>query len=133
MTRVLPEWLTIKPVSTQKYGDIKDTITGLGLHTVCVEAHCPNITECWGSGTATFMVLGDKCTRGCKFCAVSKSAKGISVDALEPVKLGQAISKWNLDYVVITSVCRDDLADQGSEHFARCVEEMKKGKSQDKN
>ncbi len=121
-----PEWLSIKPASTEKYNVIKERVKELGLHTVCVEAHCPNITECWSSGTATFMVLGDLCTRGCHFCAVRKSQSGISVDKMEPEKLAQAIKEWNLDYVVITSVCRDDLPDQGSSHFARCVEEIKK-------
>ncbi len=120
-----PEWLTIKPVSTEKYGDIKETISSLGLNTVCVEAKCPNITDCWSTGTATFMVLGYLCTRGCRFCSVSKMSKGSTVDASEPKKLALAIKKWNLDYVVITSVCRDDLEDQGAEHFAKCVTEIK--------
>jgi lipoic acid synthetase len=121
-----PEWLTIKPVSTEKYSDIKETVNSLGLHTVCVEAKCPNITDCWSTGTATFMILGDLCTRGCRFCAVSKMAKGSEIDASEPEKLAVAIRKWGLDYVVITSVCRDDLEDQGSSHFARCITEIKK-------
>ena len=123
---LLPEWLTIKPASTEKYADVKRSVSELGLHTVCVEAHCPNITECWGSGTATFMVLGDKCTRGCRFCAVQKSAMGIKVDEREPAKLAVVIKEWGLDYVIITSVCRDDLQDQGSGHFASCVTEIKK-------
>ncbi len=126
---MLPEWLTIKPASTEKYSEIKQAITDLGLHTVCVEAHCPNITECWSGGTATFMVLGDLCTRGCRFCAVSKSARGIQVDKLEPEKLARVIKKWGLEYVVITSVCRDDLSDQGAGHFANCVKEIKRESS----
>jgi len=121
-----PEWLTIKLCSTEKYGDVKNTINSLGIYTVCVEAKCPNITDCWSSGTATFMVLGDLCTRGCRFCSVSKMAKGVTVDNAEPDKLALAISKWGLEYVVITSVCRDDLEDQGSGHFARCIEEIKR-------
>lgn len=116
-----PEWLTIAQHSDNKYSKIKQTIQALGMNTVCVEAHCPNITECWDSGTATFMVLGDKCTRGCRFCAVKKMAHGVSVDQNEPEKLALAISKWGLDYVVITAVCRDDLQDQGASHFARCI------------
>ena len=123
---MLPEWLVIKPASTEKYGEIKQVINNLGLHTVCTEAHCPNITECWSGGTATFMVLGDLCTRGCRFCAVSKSAKGLQVDRLEPEKLASVIKKWGLEYAVITSVCRDDLDDQGAGHFARCIREIKK-------
>jgi lipoyl synthase len=121
-----PEWLTIKPASTEKYKDVKETISSLGLHTVCVEAKCPNITECWDSGTATFMILGDLCTRGCRFCSVSKMAKGTAIDPLEPEKLAIAIKKWKLDYVVITSVCRDDLPDQGASHFANCIKAIKK-------
>jgi lipoic acid synthetase len=123
---LLPEWLSIKPASTEKYNHIKDTISSLGLHTVCAEAHCPNVSECWGGGTATFMVLGDLCTRGCTFCAVHKSAKGSQIDAAEPEKLAIVIREWGLDYVVVTSVARDDLPDQGSLHFARCVSEIKK-------
>ena len=123
---MLPEWMTIKPASTEKYAIVKSEIASMGLHTVCVEAHCPNITECWSSGTATFMVLGDLCTRGCRFCAVVKRARGIEVDSLEPEKLAKVIKNWKLDYVVITSVCRDDLPDQGSSHFARCISEIKK-------
>lgn len=123
---LLPGWLTIKPASTEKYSGIRNTITGLGLHTVCVEAHCPNISECWSGGTATFMILGDMCTRGCTFCAVRKSARGSEIDEREPEKLATAIKGWGLDYVVITSVCRDDLPDQGSGHFARCVKEIKR-------
>jgi lipoyl synthase len=123
---VLPQWLTIKPASTEKYGSIKNSISQKGLHTVCVEAHCPNITECWSSGTATFMILGDLCTRGCTFCAVSKMAKGAAIDPQEPQKLAAIVKEWGLDYIVITSVCRDDLPDQGSAHFARCVSEIKK-------
>lgn len=122
---VLPEWLSIRPASTEKYKDIKETITKEGLHAVCVEARCPNITECWSGGTATFMVLGDLCTRGCRFCAVSKRAKGNVVDALEPEKLARVINEWGLGYVVITSVCRDDLEDQGACHFANCISEIK--------
>ena len=121
-----PEWLAIRPASTEKYNDVKNRIKELGLHTVCVEAHCPNITECWSSGTATFMVLGDVCTRGCHFCAVSKARSGISVDRMEPDKLARVIREWKLDYVVITSVCRDDLDDQGSSHFAECIRAIKR-------
>lgn len=124
--KVLPEWLSIRPASTEKYGEIKAEIASQNLHTVCVEAHCPNITECWSGGTATFMVLGDLCTRGCRFCAVGKSAKGLTVDKMEPRKLAGVIKKWGLEYVVITSVCRDDLEDQGASHFAECITEIKK-------
>jgi len=123
---LLPQWLSIKPASTEKYASIKNTIISLGLHTVCVEAHCPNITECWSGGTATFMILGDLCTRGCTFCAVKKSAKGSVIDPQEPQKLAKVVKEWGLDYIVVTSVARDDLADQGSMHFANCVAQIKK-------
>lgn len=118
--------MTIKPFSSSKYSEIKSEILLRGLHTICAEAHCPNITECWSSGTATFMVLGDLCTRGCRFCSVQKSAKGRMPDPNEPENLSEVVKKWGLKYVVITSVCRDDLEDQGSAHFARCVEEIRK-------
>ena len=81
-----PEWLTIKPASTEKYAEIKESVRSEGLHTVCVEAHCPNISECWSGGTATFMVLGELCTRGCRFCAVAKNARGEEPEHLEPEK-----------------------------------------------
>ncbi len=123
---MLPEWLSIKPASTEKYRDIKNTISSFGLHTVCVEAHCPNMSECWSSGTATFMILGDLCTRGCTFCAVNKNAKGSAIDHNEPEKLATVVNEWGLDYLVITSVARDDLPDQGSVHFANCVSEIKR-------
>lgn len=123
---MLPEWLSIKPASTEKYGNIKQRVNDLGLHTVCVEAHCPNITECWSGGTATFMVLGEDCTRGCRFCAVKKIAHGADVDPFEPYKLATLVKEWGLDYIVVTSVCRDDLPDQGSAHFAKCIQEIKK-------
>ncbi len=122
----LPEWLSIRPASTEKYAGIKSTVAALGLHTVCTEAHCPNITECWSGGTATFMVLGDLCTRGCRFCAVSKKAVGREPDRMEPKRLAFAVKEWGLDYVVVTSVCRDDIADQGAGHFAECIKEIKK-------
>ncbi len=122
---MLPDWLSIRPANTEKYSEIKQTVSSLGLHTVCADAHCPNITECWGAGTATFMILGGLCTRGCRFCAVQKRAIGEGVDKLEPMKLAQVIRKWGLDYVVLTSVCRDDLPDQGAGHFAACVKAIK--------
>ncbi len=122
----LPEWLSIKPASTEKYRSIREKTAELGLHTVCIEAHCPNASECWSGGTATFMVLGDLCTRGCRFCAVQKRAYGKAPDSQEPEKLAALIEEWGLDYAVITSVCRDDLEDQGAGHFASCVRAVKR-------
>ncbi|MCL5100467.1 MAG: lipoyl synthase [Candidatus Marsarchaeota archaeon] len=121
----LPDWLSIKPASTAKYNSIKEQINSSGLHTVCSEAHCPNASECWSGGTATFMILGDLCTRGCRFCAVHKNARGSIVDKDEPEKLAKIVKEWGLSYVVITSVCRDDLDDEGSSHFAECVKAIK--------
>ena len=122
---MLPEWLSVRPATTERYAHIKDRVRELSLHTVCVEAQCPNITECWSGGTATFMVLGSRCTRGCRFCAVSKSAIGNATDKDEPEKLAQVIKEWGLSYVVITSVARDDIEDQGSLHFAACINAIK--------
>ena len=125
-----PEWLKIRPPSGEVYKKIKGMLKELDLHTVCEEAHCPNVHECWAGGTATFMLLGDTCTRGCRFCAVKTgNPKGI-VDIDEPVKVAGAIHKLSLDYVVITSVDRDDLEDGGSNHFAETIREIKRG---DKN
>ena len=119
-----PDWLRIKPASGQ-FADVKATVKSLGLHTVCEEARCPNITECWSGGTATFMVLGNTCTRGCRFCAVPHGPKGDSLDADEPRKVGEAVAKWGLEYVVITSVDRDDLPDQGAGHYAEVIREIR--------
>ncbi|MGQ0638546.1 MAG: lipoyl synthase, partial [Nitrososphaerota archaeon] len=92
--------------------------------TVCEEARCPNIAECWGSGTATIMIMGDICTRGCRFCAIT-SGKPVFLDAEEPMRVAEAIKEWGLRYVVITSVCRDDLDDGGAEHMAKTIEAVK--------
>ncbi|MDO8627582.1 MAG: lipoyl synthase [Candidatus Diapherotrites archaeon] len=121
-----PEWLKIRPPTTEQYSQLRQKISGLKLVTVCQEAHCPNMAECWSGGTATFMVLGDTCTRGCRFCAIKTARKGQEVDEDEPRKLAEQIREMNLKYVVITSVDRDDLEDQGAGHFASCIREIKK-------
>ncbi len=105
----------------ERYTAIKGRARRLELHTVCQEARCPNVGECWGAGTATFMVMGDICTRGCRFCAVTTRRQGAPLDPDEPAKLAEAIAEMKLDYVVITSVDRDDLPDQGAGHFAACI------------
>ena len=123
-----PNWLKIRPptgTGIQTYANVKSTIKTLELVTVCEEAKCPNISECWSKGTATFMVMGDTCTRGCKFCYVKTARTGNTLDLLEPIKLASAIKKYNLSYVVITSVDRDDLDDQGAGHFAKCIKVAK--------
>ena len=115
-----PDWLKVRAPGSPSYTRLKGLIRGLNLHTVCEEAQCPNIGECWNHGTATFMILGDVCTRACSYCAVSHG-RPAPVDAGEPVRVADAIRTLDLDYVVITSVDRDDLADGGASIFAETV------------
>ncbi len=117
--RRLPPWLK-RPMPQAEMFETRRLIDGLKLNTVCVEARCPNLTECWSRGTATFMVLGDECTRRCGFCAVG-TAKPQPPEADEPERLAQAAAHLGLRHVVITSVARDDLHDEGATHFARCI------------
>lgn len=119
-----PEWLKVRMPGGERYTHLKTRARSLKLHTVCEEAHCPNIGECWAGGTATFMVMGDTCTRGCRFCAVKTSRNGTPLDPDEPRNVAQAIAEMELDYVVVTSVDRDDLPDEGSGHFAACIREI---------
>jgi len=121
-----PEWLKIRPPGGINYLEIKRLLRGLDLHTVCEEAACPNVAECWGGGTATLMLLGDTCTRGCKFCHVKTGNPGGKVDADEPLKVARALARLGLRYVVLTSVDRDDLPDGGADHFARTIESIKR-------
>jgi len=121
-----PQWLKTKPPSGDNYRRLRLISSELGLHTVCEEAKCPNIGECWGGGTATFMLLGEVCTRGCRFCAVESGNPNRVVDEFEPVKIAMALEKMNLSYVVLTSVDRDDLPDGGAAHFAKTIIETKK-------
>ena len=125
MNQTKPSWLKVRAPGGERYTWIKGQARELGLHTVCEEAHCPNIGECWSSGTATFMVMGDTCTRGCRFCAVNTLKIPKPLDPDEPAKLGQTIAAMALDYVVITSVNRDDLEDQGAGHFAACIQAVR--------
>jgi lipoyl synthase len=116
-----PEWLKVRMPGGERHAELKDTFRRLNLHTVCEEARCPNIGECWREGTATLMILGDVCTRGCRFCAVtSGNPKGV-VDRDEPEHVAQALAQMNLAYVVLTMVDRDDLPDGGAEHVAETV------------
>jgi lipoic acid synthetase len=119
-----PVWLRVRPPAGENYTNVKQSLRLLNLHTVCEEARCPNISECWGTGTATIMIMGDICTRGCRFCAVN-SGKPFLLDADEPERVAKAIKEWGLRYVVITSVCRDDLEDGGSEHIAKTIKAIK--------
>lgn len=115
----------IRPPSSEQFQQLKVLTSNLSLPTVCQEAHCPNQSECWSEGTATFMLLGKTCTRGCKFCQVNAAAKGDIVDENEPQKLVQAAKQMKLNYVVLTMVNRDELPDQGANHVAKCITELK--------
>lgn len=124
-----PDWLKVRAPSGENYTRIKGMLGELKLATVCQEAKCPNMGECWSGGTATFMLMGEVCTRGCRFCNVKTGNAKLGlppVDPLEPEKVAYSISKMALSYVVITSVDRDDMPDQGSDHFARTVKTIKK-------
>lgn len=119
-----PPWLKVRLPTGERqtrYQQVRARARELKLHTVCEEARCPNIGECWGGGTATFMVMGEICTRGCRFCAVNTRRIGPALDVDEPVNVATAIAEMQLDYVVLTSVNRDDLDDQGAGHFAACI------------
>jgi len=124
MSLIRPSWLKMKIPSGENYLKVRKTLQKYNLHTVCEEASCPNVSECWGIGTATIMIMGDVCSRGCKFCNV-ETGKPFELDSEEPKHVAEAIKDWNLRYVVITSVCRDDLPDEGSEHFARTIQCIK--------
>jgi len=121
---IKPSWLRVKIPSGENYVKVRKTIQKYNLHTVCEEASCPNVSECWGIGTATVMIMGDTCSRGCKFCNVN-TGKPPKLDPEEPYHVAKAIKEWNLRYVVITSVCRDDLEDEGSKHFAKTIRILK--------
>ena len=120
-----PDWIRVKAGSSAgRFGEIKQILREHNLHTVCEEATCPNIGECFGNGTATFMILGDLCTRRCPFCDVGHG-KPLPPDAEEPEKLARTIAAMKLKYVVITSVDRDDLRDGGAQHFADCIAKVR--------
>ena len=119
-----PAWLRVRAPAGENYTKVKQSLRSLNLHTVCEEARCPNISECWGTGTATIMIMGEICSRGCRFCAVN-SGKPVLLDTGEPERVAKAIKEWGLRYVVITSVCRDDLEDGGAEHIAKTIKAIK--------
>ena len=120
-----PIWIRTKITNTQNYFKTKETINKKKLHTVCQEASCPNISECWSKRHATFMIMGDTCTRACSFCNV-KTGKPSFLDALEPTKIALATKELNLKHVVITSVDRDDLEDGGANHFSKVIIQTRK-------
>lgn len=125
-----PPWLkmvnpNLTPEGGQRYKDVRATIKETGLATVCQEARCPNAGECWSGGTATVMIMGDTCTRGCRFCSVATSRTPPPPDPDEPEKVAEAVTRWKVDYIVLTMVDRDDLPDQGAAHVAKTVRELK--------
>lgn len=120
----IPEWLRLKLPTTDTFGQTRNLLDGLRLHTVCESAKCPNHWECWSKGTATFMIAGDRCTRACGFCAVS-TAKPLALEVDEPQRVAEATRRMNLKHVVITAVARDDIADGGAEHFRQTIEAVR--------
>lgn len=124
-TEVKPEWLTVQPPRGASYHSLKGLFSNLNLHTVCEEAHCPNVHECWSGGTATLMLMGEVCSRACRFCMVTPGRPNGVLDELEPENVAFALSQMGLTYVVLTSVDRDDLPDGGAAHFARTVRLVK--------
>lgn len=128
-TQRVPDWIRIRPPSGKTFTSIKNNLRGLKLATVCEEAKCPNRGECWGgeegTATATIMIMGEECTRGCRFCAVKTSRTPPPLDPEEPENTAEAIAQWGVDYIVITTVNRDDLEDMGAAHFVKTVQKVK--------
>jgi lipoic acid synthetase len=120
-----PEWLKVRAPGGETYVRLKQMMRAKALHTVCEEARCPNIAECWGAGTATFMILGDACTRSCGFCAV-KTGRPLPVDPDEPRRVAEAVRQMGIRHAVVTSVNRDELPDGGARWFARTIEEIRR-------
>ena len=120
MPRRHPDWIKVKAPGNPNYLRLKRIMREKNLHTVCEEARCPNIGECWGNKTATFLILGDTCTRGCRFCAIDKG-KPLALDPEEPRNVALVVKELRLDHIVVTSVNRDDLPDGGAGHFAKTV------------
>lgn len=119
-----PEWIKVRAPGGEKYDFLKDLMRSKQLHTVCEEAHCPNIGECWGAGTATFLILGDICTRSCGFCDI-KTGRPLALDWAEPIRVAEAVKAMNLQHVVITSVNRDEREDGGAPIFAQCIRRVR--------
>ena len=121
-----PEWLKIQLDTSDNFRNVRKMVDGLNLHTVCQEARCPNIYECWQDRTATFMIFGDTCTRHCTFCAIARAKEGPALDPEEPLHVAEAIRHLELAHAVITSVNRDDLPDGGAAHFAETIRESRR-------
>jgi lipoic acid synthetase len=121
-----PEWMKVRaPSADSRYFDVKKLIHGQNLHTICEEARCPNIAECWGRGTATFQILGETCTRACRYCYVHSGKPEHPPDPLEPLRLAHTAAQMSLKHVVVTSVDRDDLPDKGAGHYAATIRALK--------
>jgi lipoic acid synthetase len=121
-----PEWMKVRaPSADSRYAEVRQLVHGNGLHTICEEARCPNIAECWGRGTATFQILGDTCTRACRYCYVHSGKPDAPPDPLEPLRLAATAVRMGLDHVVVTSVDRDDLEDRGARHYAATIRALK--------
>jgi lipoic acid synthetase len=122
---VKPEWLRVKAPQWERVGSVKGILRDLELNTVCEEASCPNIGECFNAGTATFLIMGPACTRACPYCDIDFEKKPKALDPTEPTRLAEAVRRLNLNHVVITSVNRDDLPDGGASQFVRCIEAVR--------
>jgi lipoic acid synthetase len=122
-----PPWMRVRmPTPGSRYAELEGILRGDGLHSVCEEARCPNIGECFGRGTATFQIMGDTCTRACRYCAVLSGKHGDPLDPLEPGKVASAAARMGLSHVVVTSVDRDDLPDRGAEHWAKTIRALRR-------
>jgi lipoic acid synthetase len=122
-----PEWMKVRaPSANSRYFEVKQLIHGQRLHTICEEARCPNIAECWGRGTATFQILGETCTRACRYCYVHSGRPSEPPDPLEPLRLANAAAQMGLEHVVVTSVDRDDVPDRGAGHYAATIRALKR-------
>ena len=119
---VKPDWLRVKAPQWQRVGSVKEILRDLSLNTVCEEASCPNIGECFNAGTATFLIMGPACTRACPYCDIDFEKKPQALDPQEPENLAEAVRRLNLNHVVITSVNRDDLPDGGASQFVKCIQ-----------
>jgi len=122
---VKPEWLRVKAPQWERVGNVKETLRDLTLNTVCEEASCPNIGECFNAGTATFLIMGPACTRACPYCDIDFEKKPKTLDPTEPIRLAEAVKRLRLNHVVITSVNRDDLPDEGASQFVDCIEAVR--------
>jgi lipoyl synthase len=123
---VKPDWLRVKAPQWERVGNVKDILRDLSLNTVCEEASCPNIGECFQAGTATFLIMGPACTRACPYCDIDFEKKPQALDITEPDRLAEAVRRLNLNHVVITSVNRDDLPDGGASQFVKCIEGVRR-------